>query len=434
MRMRTTLIVLLVNACAATAVSAQSPTPSAPSGVAQDTIKTIAAAVAKADLSALEQLRQQSSDSTTQLLVSMAEERIHADFDKSNADATLCEQKLFDSDTETALFCARFRVGNLRLAGKDQASNQADLDMVKHFQSKLPSGQAQRYQAYADTNDHLPVLTVQRPSQGFSIPLLYGDRRRRDGNLAQSSKRDIDVVANGHAVTVRVNTSVDYIDMDEDTAQQLGVHLTDVHANVRTTSGDKVPAHVGVLDKLVFNGVTVENAPVLILPHMPPSLGIGVLKYLGTFRITKDAIEVSGTNDQPLATHDPMLIASHIDGFNMRLVAPLTINGVSHLALLNTGDPYYLTGSKAALSDVDTRFMGQIQKRDAADVRHGEIVDRTMATVVMGGQPMQMKFGVFADENLPWSYQLGRSALQDMDFYFDFQNGHAALIPRSDLR
>ena len=61
-------------------------------------------------------------------------------------------------------------------------------------------------------------------------------------------------------------------------------------------------------------------------------------------------------------------------------------------------------------------------------------VDRTVADVVIGGQPMKMKFGVLADENLPWNYELGRSALQDMDIYLDFQNRRSALIPHSDIR
>jgi hypothetical protein len=41
---------------------------------------------------------------------------------------------------------------------------------------------------------------------------------------------------------------------------------------------------------------------------------------------------------------------------------------------------------------------------------------------------------VLADENLPCNYELGRSALQDMNIYPDFQNRRSALIPHSDIR
>ena len=434
MQIHAMLATLLMTAVTATAVSAATPNNETTSSVPQNTMTAIITAVAKADLSALDQVRQQSPDSTTQLLVSMAQERIQAAFDKSNADAETCEQKLFDSDTETALFCARFRVGNLRIAGNDQEANQADLDMVKRFQSELPSDQVQRLQSYASANDNLPALTVQRPAGGFSIPLQPGYKRERSGNLGETSKRDIAVVANGHEMTMRVDTAIEYIDLDEDTARQLGVHLTDEHVVLKTSLNKRYAGKFGILDKLTFNGVTVENVPVIIVPRTEQAIGIGILKYLGAFRITKDAIDVYGPNDQRPTANDRMLIGSHIDGFNMRMIAMLTIEGAPHLTLLNTGDPYYLTGNKGALSDVDYRFLGSVPGRDIGNVRHNNVVDHTMANVVIGGQPIQMKFGIFADANMPWNYQLGRSALQDMDFYFDFQNGKAAIIPHSGLR
>lgn len=428
MRFPATLAVTALMVVAAAPLSAQS------SSIPSTTLQTIIAAVTRADLSALDQLSQQSPDTTTKTLVSMARARIHADFEQSNADAKSCEQSLFDSDPQTALFCARFAVGNLRLAGKEQEADQADLDKLQRFQAKLPPEQIERLRDFATSNDHLPALTVQRPSGGFSIPLLYADQRERNSNLYEGSKRVIGVVANGHETTLRVSTSSGYITLDQDSARDLGVHMTDVHVTVNNPLAKNIPAQYGILDKLTFNGVTVENAPVLVVRAPDKVIGIGILKYLGAFRVTKDAIEVYGSSDPRPASNDPMLIGSNIDGRNMRLLANITINSAPHLALLNTGNPYYLTGDKSALADLDTRFAGQVRTRDVGNVRHDAIIDRTMANVVIGGQPMQMKFAVYADTDVPWSYQLGRSALQDMDFYFDFQNRRIALIPRSDIR
>jgi hypothetical protein len=398
------------------------------------TIKTITSAVAKADLGALDELRKSSADDATQLLVTMAQERIQGDFDKSNADAATCEQKFFDSAVQAALFCARFHVGNLRLAGRESDADKADQDMVKRFASRLPEQQAQNLQTVASTYDTLPVLSVQRPGNGFTIPLLYAEHLQRNGGITETSKRDIAVTVNGQTVNMRFATGPAYLQVDEDTAKQLGVRILDAHAAVKTVFNEKIGVQTGVLDKLSFDGVTVENAPVVIVAKGVPTMGIGIMKYLGAMRITKDAIIVYGPSDQPPASSDPILIGSYINGGNMHVVTTLSINGQQHLTVINTADPFYLTGSKGALADLDTRFEGQIQRRSLNDVKHGETVDRTLADVVIGGQPMKMKFGVLADENSPWNYQLGRSALQDMDIYLDFQHRRSALIPRSDIR
>lgn len=436
MKFPTATLAVFVAASTASLAWAQSPDTSGGSGaVPADTLKAITLAVGKADLDALDQLGQSSSDAATRWVIVMAQERIHGDFDKSSADASSCEHQYVDSAVETALYCARFRVGNLRLAGHEAEAEKADLEMVKRFQSKLPDAQAHNLEHYASSNDGLPPLTVQRPAAGFSVPLLYAEKRRRDGGIWESSKRDIAVSANGHAINMRFGSSAANMMLDEDTAKALGVRIVDTQVTVKSAASDtKIGAQWGILDKLTFDGVTVENAPVLIVPRTVPTIGIDIFKYLGAFRITKDAIVVYGPDDQRPANSDPILIASYIDGTNMRLVASLSINGENHLTLINTANPYYLTGSKGAMDDVDTRFAGQIQRRDVGNVTHGEVVDRTVATVVIGGQSIQMKFGVFPDENLRWNYQLGRSALQDMDIYVDFQNRRLAFIPRNDMR
>ena len=434
MRFPATLAVMAMMALIAVPSFAQSPNTNDSAGVPSATMEEIITAVAKADLPALDQLYQQSPDPAVRTLVSMARERIHADFDKSSADAKSCEQSLIDSDLQTALFCARFAIGNLRLAGREQEANQTDLDKLQRFQSRLAPAQVERLRDFASAHDHLPALNVQRPSGSFSIPLLYSERRERSGSLYEGSKRAIAVVANGHDTTMRVSTAGEYITLDQDSARDLGVHMTDIHVHVNNALAKNIPAQYGILDKLIFGGVTVENAPVLVVRAPDRVIGIGILKYLGTFRITKDTIEVYGSGDQRPASDYPMLIGSNVDGRNMRLLAAITIDGTPRLTLLNTGTPYYLTGNKAALAELDTRFQGQVQTRDLGNVRHNAVIDRTMANVVIGGQPMQMKFAVFADADVPWNYQLGRSALQDMDFYFDFQNRRTALIPRGDLK
>jgi hypothetical protein len=45
-----------------------------------------------------------------------------------------------------------------------------------------------------------------------------------------------------------------------------------------------------------------------------------------------------------------------------------------------------------------------------------------------------MTLVVFKDDTLPWGYVLGNLVLQDMDFFFDFDNWHTCLLPHKNLR
>lgn len=45
-----------------------------------------------------------------------------------------------------------------------------------------------------------------------------------------------------------------------------------------------------------------------------------------------------------------------------------------------------------------------------------------------------MKPGILDDADTPRNYQLGRGALQDMDYHFDIEGWRTTIIPRSNLR
>lgn len=45
-----------------------------------------------------------------------------------------------------------------------------------------------------------------------------------------------------------------------------------------------------------------------------------------------------------------------------------------------------------------------------------------------------MKPGILDDADTPRNYQPGRSALQGMDYHFDFEGRRTTIIPRSNLR
>ncbi|MBE1162816.1 retroviral-like aspartic protease family protein [Dyella acidiphila] len=399
-------------------------------------IRAVIEAVRKADLPALDQLDTQSTDPATHALTAMARSRIHADFQQSGQQAKACEQQFLSSNPGVAIFCARFGIGDLRLAGQEAQAEQADLDMVQRYASKLSPDALQGMQAHAALYDKQPALDVQRPAGAFTIPLQPHNFRKQNGDLHQSNNRDIAVTVNGHEAVLDVNTAAAYVILDPSTARELGVRITDANAIANGPLSKHVPVQFGIIDKLSFAGVTVSNAPVMVDPGNDRTvLGMGILKYLGAFRMTKDAIQVYATNgNTPPAAAQPMLVGTAVDGRSLRLVAPLSINGSTELAVLNTGNPFYLTGDKDALAELDTRFAGQTRMRDAGPMVHRTVFNRTIADVVIGGQPMKLKFGVYAEAEMNWKYQLGLSALQDMDIYVDFANRQLALIPKADIK
>jgi Aspartyl protease len=439
MRAATSLAALSISLALSLPLMAQSPGSASSTVEANPSatlIRAVIEAVRKADLPALDQLDVQSTDPAAHALTAMARSRIHADFQQSGQQAKACEQQFFDSNPGVAIFCARFAIGDLRLEGQEQEAEQADLDMVQRYASKLSPADLEGMRAHAEVYDHQPALLVQRPAGGFSIPLQPHQHRDRRGNLMQSGNRDIAVTINGHAATLGVNTAAAYVVLDPDTAQQLGVRMTGAKGIVDGPLSKNVTVQYGIIDKLSFNGVTIENAPVQVDPGNDRTvIGMGLLKYLGTFRMTKDAIEVyaSGSNSPPADTQ-PMLVGSTVDGRGLRLVTPLSINGASELTVLNTGSAFYLSGDKDALAELETRFYGQAKLRDAGPHVHDAVINRTIANVVIAGQPIRMTFAVYAEAEMNWKYQLGLSALQDMDFYVDFNNRQLALIPRSDIK
>jgi predicted aspartyl protease len=439
MRLSASLAACSITLAVSLPLWAQSPTSNVSTIEANPSatlIRAVIEAVRKADLPALDQLDKQSTDPATHALTAMARSRIHADFQQSEQQAKACEQQFLDTNPGVAIFCARFAIGDLRLAGQEQQAEQADLDLVQRYASKLSPKALENMRAYAEANDHQPALQVQRPAGSFSIPLQPHEHRQQDGNLAQSNNREMAVTVNGTATVLDVNTAASYVVLDPDTAQQLGVRMTGTKGIANGPISKNVPMQFGVIDKLTFDGVTVDYAPVEIYPgHNRTVIGMGILKYLGAFRMTKDAIEVYaiGSHQAPTGVQ-PMLIGSTVDGRSLRLVTPLDINGTSELTVLNTGSPFYLTGDKDALTDLHTHFAGQTHLRDAGARVHDTVFNRTTADVVIDGQTVHMTFGVYAEAEMNWKYQLGLSALQDMDFYFDFANRQLALLPRSDLK
>ncbi len=388
----------------------QDATTTPSSRVSHETLQAVAEALVKADIPALSQLYQSSNDPATHVLAAMALERIHGHFDEASADAKLCATSLHASQPGVALFCERFANGNLRLAGKDREADQADVDTARRY-------------GYGPPVSFEPLRT-ESPAAGFSIPLVDTD---------QGTQAAIAIAANGHSLRVTVDTGSYDITLDEKTARDLGVRMLglDGRTNGLLTTG--MQSHYGLLDKLAFAGVTMQDVPVLVVPGHQRLIGLNVLRRLGAIRITRSSIQVYGQDDERPACTEPMLFASNRDGRDLHMVTALSINGAPHVTLLDTGDEFYLNGNQAALKEVTSRSRGHLALGDIGPTTHEAAFSRATADVVIAGQPIRMTFAVFKDANVPWAYALGRGALQDMDFYFDFDNRHTCLLLHDHL-
>jgi len=406
---------------AAVAGTAPEPAPSAPA----DPRVVVTQSLLLADVPTLAAIYRQSPDPVSRVLAAMALERIHFDLDKADEDARLCERELFASRPGIALFCARFANGNLRLAQGEGVAAAAELDIARRFAGRVPQAELDGMRRYVEERRARPPLRLQRPEAGFDIPLEHPVHDNRGA---------IEVEANGGKARLTVDTGASFLAMDADTARRLGVRMLGRSGQANGFLSRGVPVEYGVLDRLGFAGVVVENAPVEVLPGHARLIGIDVLRHLGTFRLTRDRIHVYGKAEPRPACQEPMLVASDVWGNDIRVVAALPIEGTLRTTLLDSGSSFYLSGDQTALGQLHATYTHRIGLGDIGPRRHAARVNEATAEVVISGQPIRMTFGVFKDARMRWDYVLGSGALDDMDFYFDFGGRHTCMLLHDGLR
>lgn len=408
-------------ALGASAMAAEAP----PQARAPDPLLiAVAEATATADVPTLTRMYGETGDPVKHALAAMALERIHLELGKSSEIARLCERELRDSRPDVALFCARFANGNLRLAQGAAVADPAELDIVRRFEGRVPQAELDAMRRYVDAHLGPPPLRVEAPAAGVRIPLVHGLRDNRGA---------IEVQAHGQKARLVIDTGASYLAMDEGTARRLGVRMLDRSGETAGILSRGVPVRYGVLDRLDLGGVTVENAPVEVLPSRARLIGIDILRQLGAFRLSRDDLQVYGRDEARPACREPMLVSSGVWANSLRPVAALPIEGTRRTTLIDSGSTFYLSGSRQAMDQLHTIYNRRIGLRDVSGRRHEARFSQATARVVISGQPIDMTFGVLADAKLPWDYILGSGALRDMDFYLDFERRRTCLLLHPDL-
>lgn len=379
-------------------------------------------AMRKVDLPALAKLYGESNP-VAHALAAMAIERAHFNLDKSSEIAHLCESSLIDTRPSVAFYCARFATGNLRLAGKRAAADQAELDIAERFKGHVPQAALDSMSRFVTQQSTTPPMQLHRPDNGFVIPLQ--DTLVRRGT--------VEVEAGGRKALLEVDTGSSDLVLDRATADKLGVHINAGNRTINGLLSRKVPVQTGMLDRLSFAGVTVEHVPVTVIEGSSRLLGIDILKQLGAFRIARKQITVYGRNEPLPTCKDPMLVSSSMWGNELRVVAMLPVDGVPRATLLDSGNSFYLNGNQAALAQLKTGYNNRINVGDVGPYRHDARFNQATASILISGQPIKVTFAVFKDADLPWDYILGAGALDDMDFYFDFDHRHTCLLLHDHL-
>jgi predicted aspartyl protease len=380
----------------------------------------------KGDERDLDRLYQVADDPVSHVLAAMALERLHLNLDKSSEDAAVCEKVLRKTRPDIAFYCAFFASGNTRLAGRTQEADRMDVAAAQRFAGTYKAAELAKLAENAGTRAGQPELRVGRPGHTLTLPLL----RPAFGN----GEPYIDASANGKTVRLLLDTGAGSLLLDERTARDWGVHMADSgDEHVQGFFSKDIAVRRGWLDHLDLGGISMENVPVEVGAKGQKIIGIDLLRWLGAIRIGKDLLTVYAGDDARPACSEPMVVASPRYGNYLRVITTVPVDGAPQTALLDTGFTGYLSGNAAVLEQYKDGLTGHAHFTDVSANEHNAGTKVATQNVVISGQPIKMTFVVFTDANLPWGFVLGNLALQDMDFYFDFDNRHTCLLLHDHL-
>lgn len=321
-------------------------------------------------------------------------------------------------------FCARFANGNLRLSGHEHAADLDELNIIRRFTGKVSPNALDGMRRYVVRQRKLPTLHVQRPSGTHVIAL---------SKYAHSNIGTITLTANGTSLRLKIDTGSSGITLDATWARKLGVRMINRSTTGRGPVSHNIHARHGVLDQVSLGGITVKNAPVIVIPGRHRLIGMDILRHLGAFRLGKHEFTVYGPNAKRPVCRQPMLVGSDVWGHKIHVVTALSVNGTLHTVLVDSGTSFYFSGSRAAMHELKSGRNGRLAIHDMGSGKHHTRVNRATAVITVAGQPIRIAMPIFKDVRLPWNYIIGSGALRDMDFYFDFDNHHVCMLVHDHL-
>jgi predicted aspartyl protease len=407
-------------------IAPSSSAASTPQASRPNPMQRVETAMEKGDVLGLYRLYNTPKDPVMHVLAAMALERLSLHLDNATRDASQCEKVLFDSQPDVAYYCALFQSGDVRLSGQEKRADNMELSIAQRYRGKISAAILTTLADNATHRVQLPEFQVQRPEHTIVLPLStdFG-----------STSVYLSAQANGKSMLLALDTGASWLVLDERAARKWNVHYLDHNPSyIQGYFAKKIRVQEGWLDTLELGGITMQNVPVYVIPHAPRIVGIDLLRRLGALRIGKDELTIYAANDTKPPCSDALLASSQYNGNFLRLLTNIAINGNVQPAMLDTGSSTYLSGNAAVLSQYKSGISGHLMMRDVSSQSQETRARLATETVVIGHQPIRMTFVVFEDDTLPWGYVLGNLVLQDMDFFFDFDNRRTCLLLHKRLR
>jgi hypothetical protein len=408
------------------------PTASPPSPLPHDdgilaenaSLRGVLKAMREADTKALFDLYN-SKDPIVHVFAAIAIERTRFNLDAANKDAKVCEDNLFKTKPATALTCAQFQVGDLRLAGKWQAALDAEADLVRRYKG-LGRGMDRALaamQKYLDGEANVPQYSID-PLPTADVVLKF----KHDSRYGDAIRPILQAKANGHDLDLLLDTGANNMIVDEDKAHDLGVKLLDAHGHASGWISKGIETQRGLLDTLQIGSIVLRNVPVIVTGRHIALIGGNLLAPLGALRMTEKELTIYAEHGDPPTCDRDMQVGSDLWGSYLRVLPEFLLNDQPHSVMLDTGASRFLIGSKAALDEVKRLGSGHLAMNDIGGSHPFANAEAAKVKMQIDRQPFNIYFVVYTDSTISHDITLGAGALRDMDYILDFRQ-HKLCFP-----
>jgi len=160
--------------------------------------------------------------------------------------------------------------------------------------------------------------------------------------------KSADVTVNGVTLPWFIDTGAEISVVTESTAAKLGVRVLPGASDVGTSTSNRVSGKLGLIDKAVIGGATVENLPVLILPDamlklgkdytIPAIFGLPAFAALGRVAWLDGGTRLALGSDAPKPMGRTVRIYWHEDGLGIPIATPLGTAGAQFDSGADTTD------------------------------------------------------------------------------------------------
>jgi len=362
-------------------------------------------------------VHERSIDASIRVWSAMILERQRFDLAKSSEDAEICEKSAVDTRPDDALDCGLFRVANLSLGGRRDEAKHLLVNLTSRFEGLGESARLRlaRQRVISELASPSPLRA---PEVDFDLDLKAGEKGL-----------SVDGLVNGVPIAFVADTGAVGVVMSRSEADQRHVKVTGDKTAMDGWITRDLRAKQGVIDTLKLGPVVWHDVPVTIVDSDINLIGISLLSSLPAVQFTSRSLRVyhKGSRSIPRCV-ETMTMSSEVDGANLKMVVPLSINGRYERVLLDTGSSQYLLGSKATLSRVKPLHRWRGSVGDIGGAHESVNIPDAKALLLVDGQPIDVHFSVLSDSDTPWLFTLGAAALNDMDFLLDFQNHHSCLL------